>query len=305
MAIPNTRETLKQYCLRNLGKPVIDINVDDDQVEDRLDEALQYFAQYHTDGVERMYLKYKVTADDVTRLTKNKSFNVDEKGTVGENIELEDGTITSGDTSGDIQGEDGGAILTEESTLVRTTYEENQNYLVIPDAIISVINIFPLSDRANLNMFDVRYQLRLNDLYDFSSTSIVHYEMTMKHLDFLDHILVGEKPIRFNQLSNRLYIDQDWVNDITADEYMIIECYRKLDPNDHTDIFDDLYLKRYATTLIKRQWGQHLSKFSGTAMLGGVTLNGPELFSTALSEQEKLEEEIRLNYEEPPHMQQG
>ena len=305
MASPSTRETLKQYCLRNLGKPVIDINVDDDQIEDRLDEALQYFSQYHSDGVERMYLKYKVTADDVTRLTTNKSYNVDEKGTVAENIELEDGTLTSGDTSGDIQGEDGGAILTEDSTLVRTSYEETQNYLVIPDAVISVVNVFPLSDRANLNMFDVRYQLRLNDLYDFSSTSIVHYEMTMKHLDFLDHILVGEKPIRFNQLSNRLYIDQDWVNDITADEYIIIECYRKLDPDAHTDIFDDLYLKRYATTLIKRQWGQNLSKFSGTAMLGGVTLNGPELFSTALSEQEKLEEEIRLNYEEPPHMQQG
>ena len=302
MANPNTRTTLKEYCLRNLGKPVIDINVDDDQVEDRLDEALQYFAQYHTDGVERMYLKYKVTADDVTRLTKNKSFNVDEKGTVGENIELEDATDTS---AGDIQGEDGGQILTEDSTLVRTTYEEAQNYLVVPDAVISVINIFPLSDRANLNMFDVRYQLRLNDLYDFSSTSIVHYQMTMQHLDFLDHILVGEKPIRFNQLSNRLYIDQDWSNDITADEYIIIECYRKLDPNDHTDIFDDLYLKRYATTLIKRQWGQNLSKFSGTAMLGGVTLNGPELFSSAIDEQSKLEEEIRLNYEEPPHMQQG
>lgn len=305
MAIPNTRETLKQYCLRNLGKPVIDVNVDDDQVEDRLDEALQYFAQYHTDGVERMYLKYKVTADDVTRMTTNKSYNVDEKGTVAENIELEEGTLTSGDTSGDIQAEDGGAILTEDSTLVRTSYEETQNYLVIPDAVISVINVFPLSDRANLNMFDVRYQLRLNDLYDFSSTSIVHYEMTMKHLDFLDHILVGEKPMRFNQLSNRLYIDQDWTNDISADEYLIIECYRKLDPDAHTDIFDDLYLKRYATTLIKRQWGQNLSKFSGTAMLGGVTLNGPELFSTALSEQEKLEEEIRLNFDEPPHFQQG
>jgi predicted transcriptional regulator len=302
MATPNTRTTLKEYCLRNLGKPVIDINVDDDQVEDRLDEALQYFAQYHTDGVERMYLKYKVTADDVTRLTKNKSFNVDEKGTVGENIELEDATDTS---AGDIQGEDGGQILTEDSTLVRTTYEEAQNYLVVPDAVISVINIFPLSDRANLNMFDVRYQLRLNDLYDFSSTSIVHYQMTMQHLDFLDHILVGEKPIRFNQLSNRLYIDQDWSNAISEGEYIIIECYRKLDPNDHTDIFDDLYLKRYATTLIKRQWGQNLSKFSGTAMLGGVTLNGPELFSTAIDEQQKLEEEIRLNYEEPPHMQQG
>ena len=308
MAIPSTRATLKQYCLRNLGKPVIDINVDDDQVEDRIDEALQYFAQYHSDGIERMYLKYKVTADDVTRLTKNKSYNVDEKGTVAENIELEDETNNNIDSkagTGDLIQQDGAAILTEDSTLVRTAYEENQNYLVIPDAVISVINIFPLSDRANMNMFDVRYQLRLNDLYDFSSTSIVHYQMTMQHLDFLDHVLVGEKPIRFNQLSNRLYIDQDWSNDISADEYIIIECYRKLDPTTHSDIYDDLYLKRYTTTLIKRQWGQNLSKFSGTAMLGGVTLNGPELFSTAISEQEKLEEEIRSNYEEPAHFQQG
>ena len=305
MAIPNTRSTLKDYCLRALGKPVIDINVDADQIEDRIDEAVQYFAQYHTDGVERMYLKYKVTAADKIRLRKNKDFNVIEKGTYADNIELETGTNTVLEGVGDLIKEDGTPIHTEDSTIVETAYQETQNYLVIPDAVLSVINIFPLSDRANLNMFDVRYQLRLNDLYDFSSTSIVHYEMTMKHLDFLDHILVGEKPIRFNQLSNRLYIDQDWVNDITADEYLIIECYRKLDPNDHTDIFDDLYLKRYATTLIKRQWGQNLSKFSGTAMLGGVTLNGPELFSTALSEQQSLEEEIRLNYEEPPHMQQG
>jgi len=305
MAIPNTRTTLKDYCLRALGKPVIDVNVDEDQVEDRIDEALQYFAQYHTDGVERMYLKYKITADDVVRLKKNISYNVDEKGTVAFNIELEDGTNTLLEGKGDLIQQDGAAIITEDSTLVRTTYEENQNYLIVPDHVLSVINIFPLSDRANLNMFDVRYQLRLNDLYDFSSTSIVHYEMTMKHLDFLDHILVGEKPIRFNQLSNRLYIDQDWTNDVNADEYIIIECYRKLDPTQHTSIFDDIYLKRYTTALIKRQWGQNLSKFSGTAMLGGVTLNGPELFSTALAEVQKLEEEIRSNYEEPAHMQQG
>ena len=302
MAIPNTRANLKEYCLRSLGKPVIDINVDEDQVEDRIDEALQYFAQYHTDGVERMYLKYKVTADDITRLTNNKKFNADEKGTVAENIELESGTNTQEEGKGDLIAESGSAILTEDSTIVRTAYEETQNYLIVPDSVISVINVFPLSDRANLNMFDVRYQLRLNDLYDFSSTSIVHYEMTMRHLDFLDHILVGEKPLRFNQLSNRLYIDMDWNEDIDADEYLIIECYRKLDPTSHSNIFDDIFLKRYTTALIKRQWGQNLSKFSGTAMLGGVTLNGPELFSTAIQEQRQLEDEIRSNYEEPPHL---
>ena len=268
MATPSTRETLKQYCLRNLGKPVIDINVDDDQVEDRIDEALQYFAQYHVDGVERMYLKYLVTADDITRMTTDASESVTENS-------------------------------------VTTTYKRADNFLVVPSSVISVINVFPLSDRANLNMFDVRYQLRLNDLYDFSSTSIVHYQMTMQHLDFLDHILVGEKPMRFNQLSNRLYVDMDWGTDITAGEYLIFEVYRKVDPDTYTDLYDDLYLKRYVTALIKRQWGQNLSKFSGTAMLGGVTLNGPELFSSAIDEQSKLEEEIRLNYEEPPHMQQG
>ena len=268
MATPSTRETLKQYCLRNLGKPVIDINVDDDQVEDRIDEALQYFAQYHVDGVERMYLKYLVTEADITRMTTDASESVTENS-------------------------------------ITTTYKRADNFLVVPSSVISVINVFPLSDRANLNMFDVRYQLRLNDLYDFSSTSIVHYQMTMQHLDFLDHILVGEKPMRFNQLSNRLYLDMDWGTDITAGEYLIFEVYRKVDPDTYTDLYDDLYLKRYTTALIKRQWGQNLSKFSGTAMLGGVTLNGPELFSSAIDEQSKLEEEIRLNYEEPPHMQQG
>jgi len=306
MAIPNSRGTLKEYCLRNLGKPVIDINVDDDQVEDRIDEALQYFSQYHYDGVERMYLKYKVTADDVTRMRANvNNFTATDKGSIQDNIELEEGTLTSGDTTGDVLLEDGFKVLDETSTGATTTWTETENYLVVPSSIISVINVFPFSDRSNLNMFDVKYQLRLNDLYDFSSTSIVHYEMTMKHLDFLDHILVGEKPYRFNQHMNRLYIDMDWEEAVDADEYMIIECYRKLDPTTFTDIFDDLYLKRYATSLIKRQWGQNLSKFSGTAMLGGVTLNGPELFSSALAEQQKLEEEIRTTYEEPAHMQQG
>ena len=308
MAIPNSRNTLKEYCLRNLGKPVIDINVDDDQVEDRIDEALQYFSQYHYNGVERMYLKYKVTQDDIDRMTTNKAdVNVKEKGSIEENIELEEGTPETdrGDTTGDLLLETGHKLLTETSIGATTVYTEAPNYIVVPDTIISIANIFPLSDRNNMNMFDVRYQLRLNDLYDFSSTSIVHYEMTMRHLDFLDHILVGEKPFRFNQHQNRLYIDMDWENDISAGEYLTFECFRKLDPDSHTDIYDDLYLKRYTTALIKRQWGQNLSKFSGTAMLGGVTLNGPELFSTAIQDIQKLEEEIRSNWEEPPHIMLG
>ena len=169
MAVPNTKATLKEYCLRSLGKPVIDINVDDEQVDDRIDEAVQYFCQYHSDGVERMYLKYEVTAADVTRMTTDSSESITENG-------------------------------------VTTTWKQGSNFLIVPETVISVVNVFPLSDRSNLNIFDVKYQLRLNDLYDFSSTSIVHYEMTMRHLDFLDHILVGEKPMRFNHLSNKLFL---------------------------------------------------------------------------------------------------
>ena len=265
MAIPSSKATLKTYCLRALGFGVIDINVSDDQVDDRLDEALQYFAQYHYDGIEKMYLKYQVTADDITRAATNTSTTA---------TDSVDSSITA-------------------------SFSEGKGFIPMPQAVVSVVNIFPFSDKTTNNMFDIRYQLRLNDLYDFSSTSIIHYEMTMKHLDFLEHLLVGEKPLRFNQHQNRLYIDMDWSNDIEADEFLIIECYRKIDPDSFTDIYDDIYLKRYATALIKRQWGANLSKFSGVAMLGGVTMNGETIFSQAQEEIQRLEEQIQLSFETP------
>tara|TARA_B100001996_G_scaffold116314_1_gene88084 strand:- start:812 stop:1627 length:816 start_codon:yes stop_codon:yes gene_type:complete len=265
MAIPTTKATFKSYCLRALGHGVIDINVSDDQADDRIDEALQYFAQYHYDGIEKMYLKYQVTADDITRAGTN-------------------ATTSATDTV---------------DSSVTATFSEGKNYIPMPSAVVSVLNIFPFDDQATNNMFDIRYQLRLNDLYDFSSTSIIHYQMTMQQLDFLSHILVGEKPVRFNQHQNRLYIDMDWSNDISAGEYLIIECYRKIDPTSYTDIYDDIYLKRYATSLIKKQWGANLSKFSGVAMLGGVTMNGETIYTQAQEELEKLEEQIQLSFETP------
>ena len=267
-----SRETLKQYALRALGKPVIEINVEDDQVEDRIDEALQYFAQYHYDGVERMYLKYQVTADDVTRARSDETLS----------------TVTD----------------TADST-VTASFKEGKNYIPMPSNVMSVLQIFPFTDKAALNLFDVRYQLRLNDLYDFSSTSIIHYDMTLRHLDMLDHILVGERPIRFNQHKNRLYIDMDWANDIDAGDFIIIECYRKLDGSTFTDVFDDIFLKKYLIQLIKRQWGQNLSKFQGVAMLGGVQLNGEQIYTQAQDEINKLEEQIQLSYELPPNYMMG
>jgi len=268
MATPNTRETLKQYCLRALGQPVIEINVDDDQLEDRIDEAVQYFQQYHYDGIRRTYLKYQYTSADKSRIT----------GTSSESA-------------------------TKDSTT--TTWKEDNNYLIVPDSVISVINIFPFSDKGNLNLFDVRYQLRLNDLYDFSSTSVINYDVVLRHLDFLDHILVGEKPLRFNQHDNRLYIDMDWKNDLQVNEYLVIECYRKLDPASYSDVWDDIYLKRYTTALFKKQWGANLSKFGGVQMIGGVTLNGVEIYQQAMQDIEKLEQEIRSTFELNPAMMIG
>ena len=265
MAVPSTKATLKSYCLRALGSGVIDINVSDDQVDDRLDEALQYFAEYHYDGVERMYLKHKITSDDISRATTDAS-----------------------------------AVATDAAdNSVTATWLEGKGFIPVPEAVISVVSVFPFTDSTTANMFDLRYQLRLNDLYDFSSTSIMEYEMTLKHLDFLEHVLVGEVPIRFSQHQQRLYLDMDWNNDIKVDEFIIIECYRKLDPTTYTDVFNDMYLKRYATALIKRQWGANLSKFNGVSMLGGVTMNGETIYSQAQEELEKLEEQIQLAFELP------
>ena len=267
MAIPTTKATFKSYCLRALGYGVIDINVSDDQVDDRLDEALQYFAQYHYDGIEKMYLKHLITSDEVTRARS-------------------DASTTATDTS---------------DSSITATWKEGKNFIPIPSAVVSVVQVFPFTDTgAGSNMFDIRYQLRLNDLFDLSSTSVVQYQMTMDNIDLLQHILVGETPIRFNQHQNRLYIDMDWENDVTADvDYLVIECYRKLDPTTYTDIYDDIYLKRYTTALIKKQWGANLSKFNGVTMLGGVTMNGETLYTQAIEEQNKLEEEIQLAFELP------
>ena len=269
MATPASRANLKEYALRALGKPVIEINVDDDQLEDRLDEALQYYAQYHYDGIRRTYLKYQYTQADKDRMTA--------------------------DGSNEVVTKNG----------VTSTFKEGQNFLVVPESVISVINIFPFSNKGNLNLFDVRYQLRLNDLYDFSSTSVINYDIVLRHLDFLDHILVGEKPLRFNQMDNRLYVDMDWGEDLQVGEFLVIECYRKLDPTTFTDINNDVFLKRYVTALFKKQWGANLSKFNGVAMLGGVTLNGQQIYSEALSDIEKLETELRTTYELNPALMMG
>ena len=330
MAIPNSKATLKSWCKRRLGYPVIDINVDDDQIDDRIDEALQYFYTFQYNGMQRVYLKHKITQADVDRANVNETETATDGNQItttlngavsaaGTSVTLTDatdfpatGTITiaadgtnpaetiaytakSGNvltTAALSSNHDSGATVTSINQITWTT---GQAYIPMPSSVQSVLRVLPFSDRGNLNMFDVRYQLRLNDLYDFSSESVIHYQMTMMHLDFLDMILIGEKPIQFNVHQNRLYINMDWGDDVDVNEYIIIECYRKLDPTIWTDIYDDLWLKKYATALIKKQWGQNLSKFEGMQLPGGVTFNGQQILQDANEEITKLEEEVITN----------
>lgn len=335
MAIPNSKATLKDWSLRKLGFPVIDINVDDDQVDDRIDEALQYFYTFQYNGMQRVYLKHKITQADVDRASTDETYSATDSNavtsTLASNGSVTDPTITLVDATdfpetGTITiAADGtnaaetltvtakvGNVLTTSPVLqiahlatatvssVNTiTWSKSQAYLPMPEAVQSVLRVLPFSDRGNLNMFDIRYQLRLNDLYDFSSESVIHYQMTMWHLDFLDMILIGEKPIQFNVHQDRLYINMDWGSDVNVDEYIIMECYRKLDPTTWTDIYNDLWLKKYSTALIKRQWGENLMKFQGVQMLGGVTMNGETIYNEAKEEIQLLEEQSRNTWEEP------
>jgi hypothetical protein len=304
MAKPTTRRQFKDYCLRRLGFPVIDINVDEDQVEDRIDDALQFFEDYHFDGVEKLFMKHKITDEDISR-----------------------------------------------------------RWIYVPDAVVFVTGIFPFDDsNSSINMFDLRYQLRLHDLYDFTSVSYVSYEITMQHIQTLNLLFSGKPQFRFNRKQNKLFLDVDWDRDLTAGEYVIVECYRAMRPDSVTltgavtgnttsntligygttfdqeivendfisiggeskqvrninsatqitlvgpmssnvdnvtvtvagvsDVWDDRFLKRYATALIKYQWGSNLSKFAGIQMPGGVTLDGPRIMEEARTEIDKIEEEM-------------
>mgnify|MGYP003310167340 CR=1 FL=1 len=266
MAIPNTKATLLSYCKRQLGYPVVEINVDDDQADDVMDDALQYFAEYHYDGTIRTYLKHQITTAEIAIQRANTNL-----------------------TSSSSGGSDSGA----------TTWSEGTNFIELPESVMSVIKVFPFNDKQTNNMFDLRYQLRLNDLYDLTSTSILYYEMVQQHLGMLDDILVGSPLLRHSKHGNRLYIDMDWEVNMENGEYILIECIRKMDPTTFTDIYNDVWLKKYATAKLKLQWGQNLIKFDGIQMPGGVTLNGRQLVDDAKEEITALEEEVRLGFELP------
>jgi hypothetical protein len=248
MAAPSSREQLKDYCLRRLGFPVIDINVDPDQVEDRIDDALQYWQDYHFDGLQKVYWVKTIDQTDVNNTYLDAS----------------------------------------------TAIDSNNNSV----ELVGVTRIFPLYDsQATINMFDLRYQLRLNELYDFTSASYINYTMTMQHLRMLEQLFTGEVPIRYQRHMERLYIDWAWgASEAPVGTVVVAEAYAIIDPNAYHRVWNDRWLKEYATALIKRTWGNNLKKFSGLQLPGGVTLNGDKIYEEAVEEINELEKEMENNY---------
>lgn len=236
MAYIHNKDEFIQYCLRNLGAPVVEVNVEEQQIEDRVNEALEFWREYHYDGSERVYLKHQLTQEEL-----------------------------------------------------------DENQIELPELIYGVIRIVPISNAGSnhWNMFDFEYQLRLHDLYDLMSTGIIYYETAMKHLSLLDHVLNGISNVRFNRIaSGILYFDQDISLNLTAGEWIIVECYRVLDPEEHPLVYDEPLLRKYATSMIKKQWGTNLKKYSGIQLPGAVLLDGDKLYREAVEEIKELEAEM-------------
>lgn len=271
MAQPSTRKELIDYCLRKLGAPVLEINVAQEQIEDLVDDAVQYFQERHFDGVYPTFLKYQVTQDDIDR--------------------------------GRAKGLSGVGISSVSAVGAGTTftYYENSNYLQVPDSVIGVNKIFTYdgSNSISSGMFSIKYQLFLNDIYYWGSTELLTYAMTKTYLEDIDFLLNTQKQIRFNKRQDRLYLDIDW-SSVSVGDYFVIDCYRMMNPNDYSQVWNDSFLKKYLTSLIKRQWGQNLIKFQGVKLPGGVELNGRQMYDDGQRELDIIMDQMSSTYELPP-----
>tara|TARA_B100000886_G_scaffold35953_1_gene22367 strand:- start:1409 stop:2251 length:843 start_codon:yes stop_codon:yes gene_type:complete len=275
MAQPSSREGLIDYAKRQLGFPVLEINVADEQFQDLLDDAIQIYQERHYDGIARMYLKYKITQDDIDR-----------------------GQARGGDSTLGI------TTTTTTSTVgLSTTFdlEENNNYIQMPPSVIGVNQIFKVrSDTVYDGLFNIRYQLFLNDLYAFGSIDLLQYSMVQTKLEDITFLLNPNVRYRFNIRQDRLYIDVDWGAAVNVGDYFVIDCFRILDPDDFTKVYNDQFLKRYFTALCKRQWGQNLIKFQGVQLPGGIQLNGRQIYDDGVAELAEIRSKMSSDYEMPP-----
>ena len=283
MAKPTTRDELKEYCLRQLGAPVLEINVADEQVDDLLDDTLQYFNERHYDGVEKTFLKYQITQDDIDRGRGSGSGSV---GVTTTGV----GIVTTTGTSTNVSG----------LGTITSNFYETSNFIQVPDSVIGIEKIFKF-DTSSISggMFSIKYQLFLNDLYFFNSVDLLTYKMTKSYLEDIDMLLTTDKQIRFNQRQNRLYLDIDW-NAQEANNFLVIECYRALDPADYSKVFNDSFVKKHLTAAIKKQWGQNLIKFQGVKLPGGIELNGRAIYEDGQRELDEIRQRMSSDYELPP-----
>ena len=280
MAQPSSRQGLIDYGLRQLGAPVLEINIDDDQIDDLLDDAIQIFNERHFDGVEEMFLKYKFTQADIDR----------GKATAETDADITAGIVTTTGTSTSISG----------YGTTTSNFFENTNFIQVPDSVIGIEKIFKFdSSSISGGMFSIKYQLFLNDLYYFNSVELLQYSMVKSYLEDIDFLLTPERQVRFNKKQNRLYLDMDF-NSITENDFIVIDCQRILNPNDFTKVYNDPFLKMYFTALLKRQWGQNLIKFRGVKLPGGLELNGREIYDDGQRELDAIRHKMQLEYELPP-----
>ena len=280
MAQPSSRQGLIEYGLRQLGAPVLEINIADEQVEDALDDTIIFYQDRHMDGVEKMYLKHKITKDFTD--------TVQASGQDGAETSL--GITTTTSSSVNVTG------------IGSTTFsfEETQNFIQIPDAVIGIEKVWKVDSRSIAsNMFNLTYQIFLNEIYYFSSMELLSYTQTKRYLEDIDFILHPDKQIRFNRRMNRLYIDSDY-SSMKEDDYLIIECYRVLDPNDYPKVYNDRWVKKYFTAKLKKQWGQNLIKFQGVKLPGGIELNGRQIYDDGVAEMQAIEDKMTTEFELPP-----
>ncbi len=278
MSQPASRSELITYCKRQLGAPVLEINVADEQVEDLLDDAVQYFQERHFDGVYPAFLKYKLTENDIKR---GRSRGNNDTDNVGITTTTATATIDGGTTS--------------------FSWTETSNYLQVPPEVIGVTKIFHFDGTNSMSsgMFSIKYQMFLNDVYYWGAMEMLTYAMTKTYLEDINFLLTTQKQIRFNQRQDRLYMDIDWSNVVEGD-YIIMDCYRAMNPNDYGRVWNDSFLKKYLTALIKKQWGQNLMKFQGVKLPGGVELNGRQIYDDAEKDLEVIREMMSNTYELPP-----
>ena len=330
MTQPTTRTTFKDYCKRKLGWPVVELNIDDDQVEDCIDDSLQFYQEYHFDATENTFLKHQISGSTlklagapsgtftdgeiITGGTSGVQATVHAYHSANTTLRYKDPEVKSGgdgntyyanttttfSTSETITGNTSSATATTHASTATTIGDYDNKYISIAEAIIGVRRIIPFSDNSRTNsMFSSKYQFALSEMHTLGSGGLASFEIAQEYLQLINEMFTGQPSFRYNRHADKLYLDISWGSDADIDDFIVVEVDKILDPSTYADIWSDMFLKRYNTALMKKQWGQNLTKFEGMQLPGGVTMNGRQLYDDATTELETIQTEMSLRYELP------